>query len=218
MSTSNFKFIFLGQSILRYKVPLDVFHAINDIYEKRRHELYPANQQLVGKIEKEHSLFYDGEPTNLMKRHRRLPDQVMRWFWQTFKHYLDWNKIKGYKMHLNSCWVNEMREHEYNPIHVHQGTIYTGLSSVMILKLPESYGVEYSASDKPMNGQLQIMGNSAGQFCNTDYSPDVREGDFYIFPYDVRHSVNPFNGPGIRRTLSFNCDVEYNPVRNRSAT
>ena len=51
MSTSNFKFIFLGQSILRYKVPLDVFHDINDIYEKRRHELYPANKQLVGKIQ-----------------------------------------------------------------------------------------------------------------------------------------------------------------------
>ena len=120
-------------------------------------------------------------------------------------------------MHLNSCWVNEMKEHEYNPIHVHQGTLYTGLSSVMILKLPESYGVEYSASDKPMNGRLQILGNSSGQFCNADYSPNVQERDFYIFPYDVRHSVNPFNGPGKRRTLSCNCDVDYNPINNRSA-
>ena len=120
-------------------------------------------------------------------------------------------------MHLNSVWVNEMKEHEYNPIHVHQGTMYTGLSSVMILKLPESYGVEYSASEKPMNGQLQILGNSSGQFCNTDYTPKVQEGDFYIFPYDMRHSVNPFNGPGLRRTLSCNCDVDYDPIRNRSA-
>ena len=111
-----------------------------------------------------------------------------------------------------------MKENEYNPIHVHQGTLYTGLSSVMILKLPESYGVEYSASDKPMNGRLQIIGNSSGHFCNTDYTPDVKERDFYIFPYDMRHSVNPFNGPGLRRTLSCNCDVDYDPIRNRSAT
>ena len=40
MDTSDFKFIFLGQSVLRYQVPLDVYTTINDIYEKRRHELY----------------------------------------------------------------------------------------------------------------------------------------------------------------------------------
>ena len=109
-------------------------------------------------------------------------------------------------------------EHEYNPVHIHQGTLFTGLSSVMILKLPESYGVEYSASEKQTNGRLQIMGNATGQFCNTDYVPEVRQRDFFIFPYDMRHSVNPFNGPEKRRTLSFNCDVSYNPIKNRTAS
>jgi hypothetical protein len=178
--------------------------------------LYPANKQLVGKIQNEHSLFFDGPPNNKMKPHKHLPDTVMQWFWEKFKHYLEWNKIHEYKMHLNSCWVNEMKEHEYNPIHIHQGALYSGLSSVMILKLPQQTGVEYSAADKPMNGRLQIMGNSSGQFCNTDYSPDVEEGNFYIFPYDMRHAVYPFNGPGLRRTLSFNCDVDYDSITNRT--
>ena len=66
MDTSDFKFIFLGQSVLKYQVPLDVYTTINDIYEKRRHELYPANKQLVGKIQNEHSLFFDGPPNNKM--------------------------------------------------------------------------------------------------------------------------------------------------------
>jgi len=218
MDTLNFNFIFLGQSVLKYQVPLDIYETINDIYEKRRHELYPANRQLVGKIKNEHSLYYGGEPNNKMQPHRRLPDNVMKWFSEKFKHYLDWNKIDEYEMHLISCWVNEMKEHEYNPIHIHQGNLYTGLSSVMILKLPEQTGVEYSAQDKPMNGKLQIMGNSSGQFCNTDYAPTTQERDFYVFPYDMRHSVNPFNGPGLRRTLSFNCDVAYNPINNRSVS
>jgi len=217
MDTSDFNFIFLGQAVLKYRVPLDIYSIINDVYEKRRHELYPANKQLVGKIEQEHSLFFDGPPNNKMQPHRCLPDNVMQWFWEKFKHYLDWNKIIEYKMHLNSCWVNEMKEHEYNPIHIHQGSLYTGLSSVMILKLPEHTGVEYSAQDKPMNGKLQIISNSTGQFCNTDYAPNTQERDFYIFPYDMRHCVNPFNGPGLRRTLSFNCDVAYNPITNRTA-
>ena len=218
MDTSDFKFVFLGQSVLRYQVPLDVYGIINDIYEKRRNELYPANKQLVGKIKNEHSLFFDGAPNNKMQPHRHLPDNVMQWFWQKFQHYLNWNKINEYKIHLNSIWINEMKEHEYNPVHIHQGTLHTGLSSVMILKLPEQTGIEYSAEDRPMNGTLQILGNSSGQFCNTDYGPKVKERDFYIFPYDVRHCVYPFNGSGFRRTLSCNCDVDYDPVRNRSVT
>ena len=218
MNTSDFNFVFLGQSVLRYEVPLDVFHTINDIYEKRRDDLYPANKQLVGKIKNEHSLFFDGQDSPKMTKHNHLPSDVMQWFWKKFEHYLIFNKIYDYKMHLNSCWVNEMKEHEYNPVHIHQGSIYTGLSSVMILKLPESYGVEYSASDKQTNGRLQIMGNATGQFCNTDYVPEVRQRDFFIFPYDMRHSVNPFNGPNKRRTLSFNCDVDYNPITSRTSS
>ena len=37
-----------------------------------------------------------------------------------FRHYLDWNKIKDYNLHFNSIWVNEMKQHEYNPVHVHK--------------------------------------------------------------------------------------------------
>jgi len=215
MNTSDFNFVFLGQSVLAYRVPLDVFGTINQIYEERINELYPANKQLVGKIENEHSLFFDGPPNNKMKSHRHLPDSVMRWFWQKFEHYLQWNKIKEYNLHLNSIWVNTMFEHEYNPVHVHQGTLFTGLSSVMILKLPESYGVEYSAADSPQNGRLQILGSANGYFANIDYQPNIKERDFYIFPYDMRHCVYPFNGPGMRRTLAANMDVQYDPIRNR---
>ena len=215
MDTSNFKVVFLGQSVLRYKVPLDVYNIINNIYEKKYPELLRANKQLVGKIEKEHSLFFNGEDNNKMTRHNHLPQDVLQWFELKFRHYLDWNKIKGYKMHLNSVWVNTMFEHEYNPVHVHQGTLFTGLSSVMILKLPESFGVEYSSPDQPQNGKLQILGSASGQFANIDYQPDLKERDFYIFPYDMRHTVYPFNGTGMRRTLAANMDVQYDPIRNR---
>ena len=215
MSTLNFSFIFLGQSVLKYQVPLDIYYSINQIYESKYPELKPANKQLVGKIEKEHSLFYQGENNDKMTRHNHLPANVLNWFEQKFKHYLDWNKITKYNMHLNSIWVNTMFEHEYNPVHVHQGTLFTGLSSVMILKLPKSYGVEYSSPDQPQNGRLQILGSSSGMFANVDYQPAVKERDFYIFPYDMRHCVYPFNGPERRRTLAANMDVEYNPIQNR---
>ena len=218
MDTSDFRFVFLGQSVLRYQVPLDVYNIINQIYETKYPELKPANKQLVGKIEKEHSLFFSGEDGPKMTKHNHLPSNVLGWFEQKFRHYLDWNKVKEYKMHLNSIWVNTMFEHEYNPVHVHQGTLFTGLSSVMILKLPESYGVEYSSPEQPQNGRLQILGSASGMFANIDYQPDIKERDFYIFPYDMRHCVYPFNGPGYRRTLAANMDVQYDPIRNRGAT
>jgi len=215
MDTSDFNFIFLGQSVLRYQVPLDVYETINHIYETKYSELKPANKQLIGKIEKEHSLFFDGEDSEKMTRHNYLPQNILQWFHQKFTHYLQWNKIREYEVHLNSVWVNQMFQHEYNPVHVHQGSLFTGLSSVMILKLPKSYGVEYSATNAPQNGKLQILGSASGQFANIDYQPNIKERDFYIFPYDMRHCVYPFNGPGYRRTLAANMDVQYDPIRNR---
>ena len=88
----------------------------------------------------------------------------------------------------------------------------------MIMKLPSDMGEEYSSPEKPMNGRLQIIGASAGQFAKTDYSPEMQLGDFYIFPYDMRHCVYPFNGTKEkRRTLVCNVDVDYNPVLSRAA-
>ena len=212
---NNFKVVPLGQTVLRYEVPLDVFNIINHVYETKYPTLFPANKQLVGKIEKEHSLFYNSEDSPKMTKHNYLPQNVLQWFENTFRHYLDWNKIKQYTMRLNSVWVNQMFKHEYNPVHVHQGTLFTGLSSVMILKLPESFGVEYSASETPQNGKLQILGAASGQCAAVDYQPVLQERDFYVFPYDMRHTVYPFNGPGMRRSLAANMDVQYDPIKNR---
>ena len=89
----------------------------------------------------------------------------------------------------------------------------------MILKLPKDTGVEYSAESKPMNGRLQIIGAAAGQFAKTDYSPNMKIGDFYVFPYDMRHCVYPFNSTNeTRRTLAANCDVLFDPIKNRGVS
>jgi hypothetical protein len=203
---------------MRYETPLDIFSTINKIYEEKFNTLDQANKQLVGKIKDEHSLFYSGIDESKMNRHNHLPLNVLEWFMSMYKHYLEFNHIKDYKMDIRSIWVNEMRSHEYNPVHVHRGDLFTGLSSVMILKLPNTYGVEYSASDAPQNGKLQILGAANGQFAKIDYEPPMKLRDFYVFPYDMRHCVYPFNGTNeTRRTLAANCDVLYNPIENRGA-
>ena len=52
-----------------------------------------------------------------------LPQNVTNYFMTVFKHYLAFNKIREYETHLNSIWVNEMKQHEYNPAHIHRGTV-----------------------------------------------------------------------------------------------
>ena len=215
----KFNFVFLGQSILRYEVPLDIFTTINSIYQNNFDTLDPANKQLVGKIENEHSLFYGGKDESKMKNHNKLTQDVIKYFMDMFRHYLNWNKIKEYDLHLNSIWVNQMKEHEYNPVHIHRGTLFTGLSSVMILSLPSTYGKEYSNDEVPQNGKLQILGSASGQFAKIDFQPSLKVRDFFIFPYDMRHCVYPFNSTNeTRRTLAANCDVNFDPIKNRGVT
>ena len=214
----KFKFIWLGQTILKYQVPLDIFNALNKIYENNFKNMPDAHKQLVGKIGKENSLFYNGKEGPKMHKHNSLSPYILKWFENVFKHYLTFNKIYEYKLALQSIWINEMTAGEYNPIHIHQGTIYTGLSSVMMLRLPKDTGPEYARPDTPTNGKLSIIGAANGQFVKSDYSPNTEERDFYIFPYDMRHCVYPHTNPNaVRRTLAANMDVDYNPVATRTA-
>jgi len=214
----NFESIVLGQSIIKYHVPLEVFVGLNELYETQKKHLPNATTQLAGKIPDEFSLFFGGPTSNLMHAHSFVSEDILKWFYGMFKHYLDWNKTREYKMNINSIWVNEMKAGDYNPAHIHQGKLWTGLSSVMILKLPKDMGPELARPDQPMNGQLQILGSVAGQFVKADYSPQMKIGDFYIFPYDMRHVVYPFtNKKEKRRTLSCNCDVSYDSVKSRTA-
>jgi hypothetical protein len=192
----KFDFVYLGQTVLKYQVPLEIFVGLNEIYEKQKKQLPKANKQLVGKIQDEVSLFYSGPNNDKMHQHCFLPQDILKWFMSIFDHYTEWNKIGPTNKSINSIWVNEMKAHEYNPVHIHQGKLYTGL-----------------------NGRLQIIGAANGQFSKTDYSPNMKIGDFYVFPYDMRHCVYPFNGTKeTRRTLVCNVDIDYNPVASRTGS
>tara|TARA_Y100000592_G_C5474913_1_gene321715 strand:- start:1550 stop:2203 length:654 start_codon:yes stop_codon:yes gene_type:complete len=208
----------LGQYVMHTQVPVEIFNNINSIYETKFKDLRPANKQLVGKIKNEHSLYYSGVNSDKQTSHNFLSQYVLDWFLSVYAEYLSIKRIIPMEMKISSIWVNEMTDNEYNPVHIHQGSIFTGLSSVMILKLPSHYGEEYSAGDQPCNGKLQIIGNSNGQFASTDYQPELKIGDFYIFPYDMRHTVFPFNSTNqVRRTLAANCDIRYDQVKYRAA-
>ena len=204
----------LGQAIIKYSTPQHLLDEINKIYDERKvRELPATNKFLAGKIKSEHTLYHN-EMNDPSKNFNNVSTKSLDWFQDQFQDYLEVVEKKAVTIRLSSIWVNEMYANEYNPVHTHSSRFSRiGLSSVMILKLPSDYGEEYSRPDRPLNGQLQFVGSSGGQFAFTDFRPEVAVGDFYVFPYDMRHTVYPFNTTKEhRRTLAANVDVFYSPL------
>ena len=201
----------LGQAIIKYDTPQHILDEVNKIYEERKIRDLPAtNKFLAGKIKDEFTLYHN-EMNDSSKNFNNVSKKSLDWFQNQFQDYLRVVEKKSVTIRLSSIWVNEMYANEYNPIHTHSSKFSRiGLSSVMILKLPSGYGEEYSRPDNPLNGRLQFVGNGGCQFAFIDFRPDVVVGDFYVFPYDMRHTVYPFNTTKEhRRTLAANVDVFY---------
>ena len=190
--------IHLGQKILHFDVPEGLIEEINTLYEDKFLELERYNSNLAGKIVREHRV------------DKALPESIKRYFEERFNDYLMAVKIARFA-YPASAWINEMVEHEYNPLHLHMGKTETGLSSVLCLKRPSDYGVEIARKDDPVydtNGRLELVGNGGGMFSYNQHKVDLEVGDLYVFPYDMKHCVYPFTGKGVRRTMSYNCDMK----------
>jgi len=192
----DYKTINLGQKILKFNVPKDIIDTINNSY--KNNILPEHNQYLAGKIKNQHRIT------------EYLPDTIKDYFTGCFQLYLLENSFVQlpFKVKLLDAWINEMKEHEYNPMHTHRGMSYIGLSSVLCLKIPNTYGKEYSTEHSPCNGVLDIIGNNSGMFAYNQYRHKLVVGDLFVFPYDITHGVYPFHSTvETRRTMSYNCDL-----------
>ena len=190
-----FETIHLGQKILHFNVPTEILDEINLTYENNLKDLKEHNHALAGKIVNEHKIS------------DKLSNKIKKYYESCFRVYLiECNTM--HKINLISAWVNEMKEHEYNPMHHHMGHTNLGLSSVLFLKIPDTYGEEYARKENPANGTLEFNGNGGGMFSYNQCKMHTKVGDLLIFPYDLRHGVYPFNSTTeCRRTLSYNCDL-----------
>ncbi len=98
---------------------------------------------------------------------------------------------------------------EYNPAHFHASkNSLVGLSSVLFLKVPDTYGEEIVNHDSPANGHLEFIGGQQHSLAISQIRISPKVGDFFVFPYTLVHGVYPFyDTDQVRRTLSYNCDI-----------
>ena len=189
--------VMLGSMILKFTLPMQIIDKINKSYDKRLSELPAHNTELAGKIAEEKLV------DDLMT------DDMKGLFVGCFQQYLKSIQKPWWGISLSTAWINEMRAGEYNPFHYHTSKITDlGLSSVLVLKTPDTYGEEFSNPDDPSNGYLEFTGGNQDPIGISNWRRDLEPGDFIVFPYTMLHGVYPFSGTDeARRTLSYNCDL-----------
>lgn len=113
------------------------------------------------------------------------------------------------KVRFESFWLVSHFPGTFSPVHFHTGD----LSGVLYLRVPERI-----ANEREQDGQSYINARRAGyitfliggkqRFSKSliSFKPEV--GDFYIFPGWLLHAVEPFEGEGERRSMSFNAFVD----------
>jgi hypothetical protein len=111
-------------------------------------------------------------------------------------------------INMHDAWISDQVESEYQVVHRHSGYSEIGFACVLYLLIPD-FGKPFSETEVNTNGMLTFVGNSNGLFANKNHTIFPSKGDLYIFPYDIHHSVYPFRGDGVRRSMSINFDVNH---------
>ena len=197
MAKIDAKIYSLGTTIVRFNLPMEFVDDINKAYDDNVKNLTPHNDNLAGKIQEE------------KKINEILTPSMNNTFKWCFEEYLKIIGKPNWNLDLDIAWINEMKSGEYNPIHYHTSTnSEVGLSSVLMLKRPDWYGVEASREEAPANGWLVFSGGDQAPLSMSQARVDAQVGEFYVFPYTLLHGVYPFNSTDkVRRTLSYNCDL-----------
>tara|TARA_R100000008_G_scaffold85334_1_gene74976 strand:- start:573 stop:1445 length:873 start_codon:yes stop_codon:yes gene_type:complete len=116
------------------------------------------------------------------------------------------------KIELDSMWIVNQKQHEYNPAHLHTNAT---VSSVMYLKIPEVMRKRNIVGKQETDGRIEFIYGASGEVWKTfdpgtmSILPEV--GDIFMWPSDLLHTVYPFIGEGIRRSVSYNLRHEFLP-------
>ncbi len=188
--------LILGTLITKFMMPEELVNNINNAYEEAK-DLPSHNHDLAGKIKDEFNL------TDILN------DDIKNTYLMCFRQYLQIIQKPWWHCLLATAWINDMRANEYNPSHYHTSPLSDlGLSSILVLNRPSTYGVEYSREEDPSNGWLEFSGGQQDPLSIPQLRVDAQVGELYVFPYTLLHGVYPFNGTEeIRRTMSFNCNL-----------
>ena len=192
-----------GPSIVKIKMPNQLVERINEyvdlvIKDEQKIKKLDEGDKLIGKVQQEFLMEVDF--MKKIKWAEFLAYYVSNWAKKELK-----REVKDFK--LLKSWVVRQFQNDYNPVHWHTGDI----SGVGYLKVPTHLGTT-SQPDKKTNenGKLQLIFGSPSLFSKYTFLVKPEQGDFYLFPNYLMHTVYPFTGTDEeRRSISFNAKIQY---------
>ena len=110
---------------------------------------------------------------------------------------------KKLEITVKEGWVNDMVAGDFNPVHFHQGCLY---SCVVFLRVPDGYETEFAADKARQNtvGCLQFIDGRTVVGGRNLFVVKPEVGAFYLWPSWMLHCVYPFRSKGVRRSMSVN--------------
>jgi len=204
----KFEIVNLGQKIFKFKVSQELVDRLNNKMdaEIENNTSKNYNTYLTGKIKNEYDIITWFKKEDIDDEFDSAMNIVIN------DSNIDKRNWINISLECNHVWINDQKENEYQAVHTHYGASAIGFSIILFLKIP-NFGPEFSNTDRPMNGRTSILHNGSGMFARQSHTIDPVVGDLYVFPYDVQHCVYPFTGSGIRRSLSANFDLFYQPKK-----
>ena len=125
--------------------------------------------------------------------------------------YKTWYGLDVTDIETTAAWVNFMKKGESNPPHIHHNC---HLSSVIFLDIPESIQKEqkdWKGTGEGPAGLTFFVGNPQNFHTNSfAFRPKV--GEFFIFPWNVTHSVSSFNSDATRVSVAANFLIKDNNI------
>ena len=183
-----------GRIVKRYDLSLEDINDLNTRYEAHKKKLNSFGPRLAGRLDSELEFTHLLGETNISKSIVDCMNDYMETLSQI-------NLLPEKKpLKILSCWINDMKEGEYNPPHTHHDN--SGWSTVLFLKVPEFVN-DAKDPHKFKDGKLGFMG-VWGSSCTW---MEPKTGHFYIFEAAHQHCVMPFKTKTkgeIRRSMSFN--------------
>ena len=127
----------------------------------------------------------------------------------------DWSETadeiqRPFEITETELWINYTKCREFNPLHNHRGD----LSFVIYLKIPKELREENKQIKEKHNnngtGTIEFKYGEQLLFNKTGFSHLPKEGDVYIFPSWLNHSVLPFFSDVERITAAGNIFLKRN--------
>ena len=112
----------------------------------------------------------------------------------------EFNSYIDYTMY--NPWLNLYKRRDFQEVHDHRENDF---ACVFIINEGKGFGKFYFKDRNYIfqSSKIEKMVNYSD-----NYTPELKTGDFIVFPSQMLHGVTPHNSDTVRKTLSFNIDIK----------